>query len=98
MSEEFNNNNRVDREYIYFLKPDKQNPKTEIWQIYTQKNNYWLGTITYSGRWRQYVFSIDCSIMKDKLDFSKGCLTDIINFIEELNQKQRNKVKFTNIK
>jgi len=94
---EYNESNRIDRKYIFFFKPNKQNPKTEIWQIYTQKNNYWLGTITYSGRWRQYIYQIDCLLMKDKLDFSAGCLTDIINFIKELNQKQRDKQKINKI-
>ena len=47
-----------------------------------------LGTIEFSGRWRQYVFIPD-----ENTQWSAGCLNNIIGFIQEINQKWRESLK-----
>jgi len=68
--------------YIHFEK-SKNHPhlKTEIWYCLNNKSNSILGTIKWYGTWKQYCFLPDLAI------FNKGCLLDIIDFLNQLNKK-----------
>ena len=58
--------------------------KTRVFTVTNIKNGYYLGVIKWYGAWRQY-----CFFMEDNTVFSKGCLQEIINFIEKLMQERK---------
>lgn len=48
----------------------------------------YLGSIEWDGAWRQYTFMPD-----ESTGWSKGCLKEICDFLDEMNKKQRAKWK-----
>lgn len=54
--------------------------KTEIWEIYNRRNLKLLGVISWSGRWRQYVFHPEADTM-----FNTTCLKEIAWFCSQRN-------------
>jgi hypothetical protein len=64
---------------IQEIEPFHNKPRYEI---RNNKSEQRLGLIFYYPRWRQYVFTQFAS----EVIFNKGCLTDIIDFIENHTQ------------
>ncbi len=63
----------------------EEKPKTAVFDVYTKSGDYVLGEIKWFPRWRQY-----CFFPEDDCVFSKGCMSDINDFIEQLMQIQKN--------
>ena len=59
-------------------------PKTNVYLIQTKSGDVDLGVIKWYGPWRQYTFFPD-----DNTIFSKGCMSDINLFIEELMNQRK---------
>ena len=71
-------------EYIYFRECTNISGKTKKWHCCNKKSTEILGLVKWSGNWRQYCFYPFQSTV-----FSKGCLADIIDFIEMEMDKWR---------
>jgi hypothetical protein len=79
-------------DYIHFeLVSD--NGRTKIFNVMDNKliiesgvtSHYsFLGQIKWSGRWRQYIFVPD-----GETDWSRGCLQQIIDFINKLMEERK---------
>ena len=54
-------------------------PKTFIWGIYNNSSEYKIGEIKWHGPWRQY-----CVFISSETVFSKGCLSDISDFLTSI--------------
>lgn len=63
--------------YINIQEVDTFNNKPQ-YKIRNNKSNEKLGLIFYYSPWRQYVFTQ----IRSDIVFNKGCLKDIIDFIE----------------
>lgn len=70
-------------EYIHFEKIAEK-PKTSIWLCLRNRNNEELGKVKWYGSWRQY-----CYFSKGMAVYNKGCLSDIIDFIQQLMAERR---------
>ena len=79
----------MESKYIRFEKiPKDSNRKTDIYKIITKYDKpEILRTIEWFGRWRKYAFFPFPNTV-----FETICLTDIINFINEL-MEERKKLK-----
>jgi len=74
----------VDKLYKYFQVhelPKQNNRKTSDYEIMTHAGNP-LGRIEFYNKWRQHVL-----VPKNFTFWSKGCLTDVNNFIEGLKKQ-----------
>jgi hypothetical protein len=58
--------------------------KTEEWYVKHKDDDCGLGFIRWHAPWRQYVFDA-----LDSAYYSKGCLRDIAEFIEELMEERK---------
>ena len=58
--------------------------KTKIWKVQNRENLTILGTISWFGRWRKYVFE-----PKPDMVFEETCLRDIAQFIQQETTLQR---------
>lgn len=54
-------------------------PKTTVWEVQNKSGEYSIGIIKWNPGWRQYCFFPDQDTV-----YSKGCLQNIIEFIESL--------------
>lgn len=68
----------TDSKYLDFVQAPPK-PKTKVWQVWSKSGSY-LGEIKYYAPWRQYCYLID---VNDELVFSRSCLKDLIDFMEE---------------
>ena len=66
--------------YIHFEPSLSRVPN--IWHILTNREDDFLGRIVWYDRWRQYVLDSELGSI-----FSRDCLTDIIDFIKQLEGK-----------
>jgi len=66
-------------------------PKTEVHQVLSKHHGDLLGTVKWFPKWRQYCFFPNLN--SDFLTFSSGCLSDIIQFLEKLNEMQKLRTK-----
>lgn len=71
-------------EYIKFVKVEEK-PKTSVWSCQNKGDDYELGVVKWYGSWRQY-----CFFPSGPSVLNKGCLEDIIHFMEAENGKRRN--------
>ena len=83
----------TDKKYIHFELASEQNPKTWVYDILTKEaisgvmpDNILLGQVRWYAQWRQYAL-----YPEERTVFEKTCLTDITDFIKELNAGQRRK-------
>ncbi len=85
----------TDKEYITFKLASEQKPKTWVYDIFTKvtevvsgvtPHGILLGQIRWYAQWRQYAL-----YPEERTVFEKKCLTDITDFIKELNAGQRRK-------
>ncbi len=72
--------------WLKFNELDVPKRKTQVFEIRNTKTDFFLGTIEWDGSWRQYVFSPTAEPSK----FSKGCLKEISDFINELMEERKN--------
>ena len=74
----------MDSEYLKF-KLLEQKGKIKITEVLSKShNNTRLGVIRWHGAWRQYVYYPESFTL-----YSKGCMEDIITYIEKLNEDRR---------
>lgn len=74
--------------YIEFKLADKQNPKTQVWNVVSKHHGNILGAIKWFGRWRQY-----CFFPEEDTLYNSGCLSAITSFISNLNNARKNKAR-----
>ena len=68
-------------EFIEFLKSDRSlRRKTKVWRCISIKTSTLLGEVEWHGPWRQY-----CFFPSDRTIFNKQCLTDIAEFLSNVN-------------
>jgi len=60
--------------------------KTTKWQVLNKNRGFPLGTIKWFSHWRCYCFYPAGSV---DLVFSKSCMLDIINFIDQLMKDRK---------
>lgn len=67
--------------FIHFEKYD-ETPKTSKWRAVNNKSGAVLGLVHFYPAWQEYCFFTvpDCV-------FNSGCLTDIIDFLGQLNEQ-----------
>jgi len=75
-------------EYKYFhfeVWPKTQLNKTQTWFCYSNSSKDILGVVKWFGKWRRY-----CFFPEGETVFSSGCLNDIVDFVNQLNEKHKN--------
>lgn len=78
------------KEYIEFKLVQKL-PKTAIYAVISKSSGKRLGTIRWYGPWRQYVFiPINVGPIMETT-WSRGCLQQIQDFIDELMEERKKK-------
>ena len=88
MSQEVNYQNTT-YEYIEINLIEKK-PATNVYEVVNSKSGDPIGTIRWYANWRQYCFFPD-----NECVFSKGCMTDINDFITKLmDARKPNITKF----
>lgn len=74
-------------EYLEFVRKEASG-KTSKWDCLTQ-HGVALGSVSWYGSWRQYCYFPTCQAV-----YSAGCLSDISDFLMQLNkdanEKRRN--------
>ena len=74
--------------YIKFEKAAKQAPKTSIWECRNIRSNSTLGIVKWYPSWRQYSYFPTIQAV-----YSSGCMGDISDFLNQLNNKGISKSK-----
>jgi hypothetical protein len=59
---------------------------TRKFKVYSLDDSFLLGTISWAGRWRKYVFS---PVMTEPTIFEEVCLTEIAEFIKSKTASHR---------
>lgn len=67
--------------YLNFKEDWSKTGKTKVITLLSMSDDAKLGTIQWSGRWRQYVF---VPTIHFETQWSVGCMQDVINLIERL--------------
>ena len=78
-----------DYKYITMIKAEDK-PKTSVFAVMTKDQEVTLGIIKWYAPWRQY-----CFIPDDNTIYSKGCMTDINDFITRLMDMRKNTTSLT---
>lgn len=74
---------------IFINQCHNKGKKTRLFAIRRDDNtglSALLGGITFSGRWRQYIF-----MPENNTIWNKSCLSGIINFLDKINKEERKK-------
>lgn len=66
------------KSYIIMVEVEKK-PKTSVYEVRTKNDGFVLGIIKWYGPWRQY-----CFFPSEETLWSRGCLQEIIDFIEKI--------------
>lgn len=69
--------------WIEFREIPNPNKKTTMWECWNTSEEK-LGEVYWLNHWRQYVYYSD-----GFSEYNNGCLTDIADFLTQLNKKQR---------
>ena len=72
-----------DYQYIYFVKVEEKT-KTAVFSCQNKTQNYALGIVKWDTGWRGYSF-----FPHAEMKFSKGCMLDVINFIDKLKEARK---------
>jgi len=74
--------------YLYFEDVSSRRPqrKTSTFFCWSKDTNYWLGTVEWFSRWRQY-----CFFPEPETVFNSTCLADISHFLAQLNGGHKKK-------
>ncbi len=75
---------KLNYQFINF-KLVEHKPKTSVYSCCNNKSGGELGVVKWYSAWRQY-----CYFPTVQAVYSKGCLADIKDFIEQLNEVRRN--------
>lgn len=72
----------------HFIRFDltEEKPKTKVWAICSTEDEQFLGSIYWYGPWRQYIFEPSDSTL-----WHKGCLQDVVEFLDKVNREHREK-------
>jgi hypothetical protein len=70
---------KTEYKYIHFENYSNPKQKTGRWMCVNNNHGTWLGEVKWYPGWRQYCFNPASDTV-----FSKGCLEDINNFIQQL--------------
>ena len=70
--------------YIYFELYERK-PKTLVYSCCNNNSHNILGFIKWYAPWRQY-----CFFTSEVTIFNKGCMEDIIDFINQLMEQRKN--------
>lgn len=76
---------RTRYKFIYFTKIT-QKTKTSVWKCRNNKNHWPLGEVKWYPAWRQY-----CYFPTDEGVYSRGCLENINDFIDQLEEERKTK-------
>jgi hypothetical protein len=85
-------------EFIHFQQalPEAPTPskprKTEVWYCCNNKSGAALGRISWHSPWRQYCFFPGLAFSSL---FSKGCLSDIADFIKNLMEERKREIEIS---
>jgi len=72
-------------DYLEFkINPYKKNGTKSVYWVISKNRGGILGEIKWYYKWRQY-----CFYPSDGTLFNKGCMQEIINFMEKLNVKRK---------
>jgi hypothetical protein len=74
---------KLEYKYIFFKVIEKKS-KTVVYGCYNNSSKAELAIIKWLPAWRQYCFFPSCPAV-----YSKGCLNDILSFIEEIDKERR---------
>jgi hypothetical protein len=77
-------NDRIFRKKYVRFELVERKPKTKVYYVVTNKDDAEIGTIKWLGGWRQY-----CFFPGNGTVWSRGCLRDIIEFIDYLMEEQQ---------
>lgn len=78
--------------YIHFERILNPGKKTQKWMCRNNRSGAELGRIRWESSWRQYVFE---TVVEPEDDygwwvyFSRGCLRDIADFIDQLMEERK---------
>jgi len=71
--------------YLEFVEVTPTGPrKTKVFYVRSKKHGFVVGSVSWFGRWRQYVFFLQPGMV-----FNKDCLCDIAQFLEGLMQERK---------
>lgn len=75
---------KTDYEYLVFQQVPTKGSTTG-WCCNNKRSGITLGFIKWYGPWRSYCYFALVDIV-----YSKGCLSDIVNFIDQLMKERKN--------
>jgi len=78
----------MESKYLVFDKYIRPGKKMPMYEIKNKTTLDSLGVIYFYPAWRKYVFESNAEVIYDA-----GCLTDIINFMQEIQTEWRNSLK-----
>lgn len=73
-------------QYLFFQENPSDSGKTVVVHVLSQRSGIILGLIKWYGPWRQYCFYPWADTI-----FNKGCMEDIIQYIDKLMQERLTK-------
>lgn len=77
--------NQITTHYQYIeFELVEQKPKTLVYDILNNKSGDKIGIVKWFANWRQYVF-----VPSDSCIFSCGCLKDVIDFTEKVQENHK---------
>ncbi len=78
----------MESKFLVFDKYTTPGRKTPMYAVKNKQSLITLGAIYFYPAWRKYVFeAVDSTI------FDAGCLTDIVNFMQEIQAEWRASLK-----
>jgi len=87
---------KIEGKYIYFFHDtEDDNPKTQVWEIFSKDDNTWLGRIKWFARWRCYAWSSTYLLEEQHgrfvsdIVFEKDCTREIADFCDKLTITHR---------
>jgi len=98
---------KLEGKYIYFYHDtEDDNPKTQVWEIFSKDDNTWLGRIKLFARWRCYAWSSTYlsgdhfakgQRFVSDIVFEKDCTREIADFCDTLTVAHRRNTSKTNM-
>lgn len=79
--------------YIHFEERPNPGKRTSKWNCLNNNDGDELCEIRWSGGWRQYVTRFTAFHCMSYYEFNADCLTDLADFLSQLNKLQRGKWK-----
>jgi hypothetical protein len=73
---------------IFFILPKIEGHKTDRFAVRSAHDGSNLGTISWHGPWRQYIYAPESHII-----WSDGCLKDLLAFMQKLRDDRKTPIK-----